>query len=123
MKRSSLQDKTIDSLVERFAELGEKQYRAELLSDHAGFNRLYDEIDRVRKELKGRDGDQRTALLRLYEHPNIQVRLNAAKLTLAVAPEVARKALEAIEASHHYPQAGDAGMTLFALDDGIFEPT
>ena len=52
----------------------------------------------------------------------MQVRLNAAKLTLAVAPKAAREALEAIASSHHYPQAGDAGMTLFALDDGIFEP-
>jgi hypothetical protein len=123
MKHASLQDMSVDSLVERFAELGERQYRAELLGDHSAFNRHYDEIDKVRNELKGRDGDQRTALLSLYEHPNMQVRLNAAKLTLAVAPKAAREALEAIEASHHYPQAGDAGMTLFALDDGIFQPT
>jgi hypothetical protein len=113
---------SVDSLVARFAEFGEKQYRAELLGDHSAFNRHYDEIDKIRNELKGRDGDQRSALLRLYAHPNMQVRLNAAKLTLAVAPAVAREALEAIAASHHYPQAGDAGMTLFALDDGIFEP-
>ena len=51
MKRVSLQDMSVDALVARFAELGEKQYRAELLDDHPAFNRHYDEIDRVRNEL------------------------------------------------------------------------
>lgn len=123
MKRVGLANMTVDALVEQFAELGVLQHRAELLGDDSAFNRLYDRIDRVKNELKSRDGDQRIALLQLYEHPNMQVRLNAATSTLAVAPAVAREALEAIAASHHYPQAGDAGMTLFALDDGIFEPT
>jgi hypothetical protein len=45
------------------------------------------------------------------------------KATLALAPEVARRALEALAASREYPQAGDAGMTLDALDDGIFKPS
>jgi hypothetical protein len=123
MKPGRLENMTVEALVEYFAELGVEQHRAELLGDDSAFNRLYDKVDRVRNELKSRDGDQRAALLQLYNHPNMQVRLNAATSTLAVAPEVARKALEAIAASHHYPQAGDAGMTLFALDDGIFKPT
>lgn len=123
MTRVRLESMTVDALVELFAELGVDQHRAELLGDDSAFNRLYDKIDRIKSELKTRDGDQRTALLQLYEHPNMQVRLNAATSTLAVAPVAARQALEAIAASHHYPQAGDAGMTLFALDDGIFEPT
>lgn len=114
---------SVDELVAQFADLGMRQYRAELEGDATAFNRLFDRLCVVRDELKSRDGDQRTALLRLYEHPNMQVRLNAAKSTLAVAPKAAREALETIAASHHFPQAGDAGMTLFALDDGIFEPT
>jgi len=123
MKRLRLETMTVDALVEHFAEFGVLQHQAELLGDDAAFNRLYDKIDRVKTELKNRDGDQRTALLRLYDHPNMQVRLNAAKWTLAVAPEAAREALEAIAASHHYPQAGDAGMSLFAIDEGIFKPS
>lgn len=114
---------SVDELVAQFADLGMRQYRAELEGDATAFNRLFDRPCVVRDELKSRDGDQRTALLRLYEHPNMQVRLNAAKSTLAVVPKAAREALETIAASHHFPQAGDAGMTLLALDDGIFEPT
>ncbi len=46
-----------------------------------------------------------------------------AKLTLAVAPIEARAQLEAIAASKWFPQAGDAGMSLSNLDNGIFKPT
>ena len=52
----------------------------------------------------------------------MQVRLNAAKSTLAVAPEAARQELRAIADSREYPQA-DAGMCLGNLDEGIFKPT
>jgi hypothetical protein len=87
------------------------------------FNHLYSQMDAVADELKSRPGDQRRLLLSLYDHPNAQVRLKAAVRTLAVAPEAARSLIEAIAASREYPQAGDAGMTLDALDRGIFKPT
>jgi hypothetical protein len=74
-------------------------------------------------ELKARDGDQRRALLKLYDHPNAQVRLKATKATLAVAPEVARRMLETIAESREFPQAGEAGMSIDNLDAGIFKPT
>ena len=77
----------------------------------------------VEDELKARDGDQRRELLSLYNHPNAQVRLNAVKATLAVAPEPARRALQAIADSREYPQAGDAGMSIWNLERGIFKPT
>ena len=47
----------------------------------------------VANELKARDGDQRTALMTLYDYPNMQVRLKAAIHTLAVAPTAARQQL------------------------------
>jgi hypothetical protein len=80
-------------------------------------------MEEVKGELKARAGDERRALLRLYDHPNAQVRLKAVKATLAVAPERARRMLEIIAESREYPQAGDAGMTIDALDQGIFRPT
>jgi hypothetical protein len=40
-------------------------------------------------ELKARDSDQRTALMTLYDYPNMQVRLKAAIHALAVAPTAA----------------------------------
>jgi hypothetical protein len=70
-----------------------------------------------------REGDQRRTLLNLYNHPNMNVRVKAAKATLAVSPKGARQLLEEIQASKWQPQALDAGMCLWALDQGIFKPT
>jgi hypothetical protein len=61
--------------------------------------------------------------MRLYDHPNVQVRLNAANATLAVAPQEARNLLEKIANSNLFPQAGDAGMALVGLKRGSYKPT
>ena len=74
-------------------------------------------------ELKVRDGDQRRALTRLYDHSNAQVRLKAVKATLAVAPERALRQLKDIPASHEYLQADEAGMSLLNLEPSIFKPS
>ncbi len=76
----------------------------------------------VDKELRPRGRDARLALVCLNNHPNIQVRLYAAKCTLEIAPVAARKTIKAIEESRCFPQAGDAGMTLQYLDESIFKP-
>ncbi|WP_418885030.1 DUF2019 domain-containing protein [Aurantimonas endophytica] len=44
-------------------------------------------------KLKRRDGDQRRAMLSLFEHMNMQVRLNAAR-GRSVAPQAARRMLQ-----------------------------
>jgi len=123
MKRAKLQDITVSQLVERFTGIGIEQDQATLRDKHATFNRLFDEMVAIEDELKRRDGDRRRELLSLYNHPNAQVRLNAVKATLAVAPEPARRALQAIADSREYPQAGDAGMSIWNLERGIFKPT
>jgi hypothetical protein len=46
----------------------------------------------------------------------------AAHATLAIEPEAGRAMLESIAASRHYPQAGDAGMSLDNLDRGVYKP-
>lgn len=123
MKSSVLQKLSVNELVERFAELAITQYQAELHSDLAKQNKLIEQGWAVAAELKNRAGDQRSALTRLYEHPNVQVRLNAARLTLAIAPVAARPVIQAIADSKKYPQAMDAGMCLWTLDQGIFKPS
>jgi len=123
MKSTRLTQLTVEHLVARFAEIGSAQDDALLYDEIAKFNRLYREKTSVLEELRSRDGDQRRALLRLYDHPNIQVRLNAAKATLAVAPEAARRLLEDIATRKDVPQGGDAGMSLWNLDRGVFKPT
>ena len=122
MKRAKLQDITVSQLVERFTGIGIEQDQALLRRQYGKFNRLFDEMVAVEDELKRRDGDQRRELLSLYKHRNAQVRLNAIKATLAVSPEIARQALQALADSREYPQAGDAGMSLWNLEQGIFKP-
>lgn len=123
MKETQLRKLTGAELVERFTVLALEQDAALLDSDIAKVNRLFLRLQAVSAELKAREGDQRRSLLALYDHPNAQVRLKAAKATLAVAPEAGRRVLEALVESKEFPQAGEAGMSLWNLDEGVFKPT
>jgi Domain of unknown function (DUF2019) len=123
MKHTKLQDMAVDQLLQRFTAIGVDQDKALLRREYGKFNRLFDEMVAIENELKARNGDLRRELLRLYHHPNAQVRLNAVKATLAVAPELARQTLQAMADSREYPQAGDAGITIDCLERGIFQPT
>jgi hypothetical protein len=123
MKQIELSDMTTTDLVERFAQIGVAQGKALLRGEHAKFNRLFGQMADISNELKQRDGDQRRALMALYNYQNMQVRLKAAIHTLAVAPVEARQMLQTIADSNWMPQAGDAGMSLSSLERGIFKPT
>lgn len=122
MKRVKLSDMTVEQLVQLFAEFAVQQDAALLYRAQGEVNKLYFKLDAIKKELKSRPGDQRVALLPLYDHKNMQVRVKAAKATLAIAPEAARAQLEAIRASGWQPQALEAGMSLGELDRGGFKP-
>lgn len=123
MKRVSLRGASVDQLVDQLANLAVEQDSRLLENDIAAANRLYDKMHEIAMELKSRPGDQRKALMVLYDHSNMHVRLVAAKKTLAVAPQAARRQLEKIKASEWMPDAGDAGMCLLNLDNGFFKPT
>ncbi|MFG1425050.1 DUF2019 domain-containing protein [Roseixanthobacter glucoisosaccharinicivorans] len=122
MKKQDLSKISIKELVDVYIEIGIYQYKLD--TDEIGkYNRFFFQKRAIESELKARPGDQRRALMALYDYPNMQVRLNAATATLAVAPEAARRLLEDIRASGWPPQAYDAGMRLRRLDDGTFKPT
>jgi hypothetical protein len=123
MKRKKVTEMTSDELVDRFTTIAIERDDALLGNEISRFNRLFDQKIDVVNELKSRPGDQRRLLLKLFTHPNVQVRLNAAKATLAIAYNVAYAQLQAIADSREYPQAGDAGMSLNGLDDGTYKPT
>lgn len=123
MKQIEIAKMTVDQLVDRFFSAALEQDQALLDDDIPKVNRLFDKLEDVEGELKARTGDQRTALLQLFSHPNAHVRLKAAKATLAVAPKRARRMLQDISDSKEYPQAGEAGMSLRNLDRGVFIPT
>jgi hypothetical protein len=124
MSSKQLSKLRVEELVEEFITIGVQQDDALLFDEYARFNRLFGKLMRVQGELKSRPGDARRELMRLYGHPNFQVWLNAAKATLAIAPEEGRKQLRAIhEASKYSPQSLDAGMSLWNLDEGVYKPT
>jgi Domain of unknown function (DUF2019) len=113
---------SVAELLDEFIALGIMQYKAVWDGDTNTYNPLFDRMQTIKAELKNRPGDQRRALKTLYDHPNIQVRLMAARSTLALAPIEARKVIESIAASNQFPYAGDAGMCLWTLDEGISKP-
>jgi hypothetical protein len=123
MKQLDLREMSTEQLVDHFAEIGVAQDKTLFEEDIAEFNRLYGQKKAIEEELRHRDGDQRHALLKLYGHSSIQVRLNAANATLAIAPEQARGMLQKIAESNSFPQAGDAGMALWNLDRGVYRPS
>ena len=123
MKRINLEQASAKELVDLFASVCIAQDESLLYSDIAKFNRLFDKMRAVADQLKSRTGDQRRALTALYGHENAQVRLQAARASLAVAPQEARKVIEAIANGRKFPQAGDAGMTISNLDSGVFKPS
>lgn len=122
MKRVKLEKLSVEQLVQLFADLSVQQDMAMMAMLQGEINKLFWKIEAVEDELKARPGDQRSALLPLYNHKNMQVRLTAAHATLALQPQAARAQLEAIAASGWQPQAGDAGMSLLNLDRGIYKP-
>jgi hypothetical protein len=129
MKPVNLKAMTVDQLVERFAEIGVAQDKSleegeDWIDGNVNheFNRLFAQMREIDTELRLRGLDARLALQQLYRHPNIQVRLHAAKCTLGVAPDAARQVIQTIADSRWPPQAMDAGMTLVNLDKGRFKP-
>jgi len=119
MKKVKLSEMNEDDLVRLFAENARSQDKALLSGKTANYNRLVGFMKEIHDELKSRPGDRRLALLRLFDFPNMHVRLQAAKLTKEVAPLEARAQLQAIVDSKWFPQAGDAGMSLSIMDGDI----
>ena len=93
-----------------------------LHDDNGRYNRLYDKMKEVERELKQCPGDQRTVLLPLFEHENLQVKLRAALATLAVASKASKAVLQWLSDRNRYPQAADVREILEAVNDGSYVP-
>jgi cytochrome c oxidase assembly protein Cox11 len=122
MSQADLAKLTVADLVRRYANLGVEDDKACMQFDAEWSTRVRRRMWAIEDELKSRPGDQRRALLALYDHPNMGLRLMAAKATLAVAPQQARKMIEWIASLNWPAHSGDAGMCLWALDKGIGVP-
>lgn len=122
MKRVDLTSFAVNELLERFADIAIAQDEAELYSNIRKVNRLFDRLNEIEMELRGRGDDAALALVEFYNHPNAQVRLASAQRSRDLAPALARKVFEKIIASREYPQSADAAMSLRNMDEGVPRP-
>jgi hypothetical protein len=112
-----------DELVGSFEIWAKAHGQAVINGDVPAANRTYRKLDAVDKELRSRGLSARRQMLRLLDHPELPVRYYAAKKLLALEPLRARSIIEDVATCPFVPLAGAAGMTLHALDQGIFKPT
>jgi hypothetical protein len=122
MKENNLGILNKADLVDLFCALGILKDQALRTDDTRESKKLFYHMSAIAAQLKSRKGDQRRALLALYDHRNAGVRLAAARATLAVAPTKARRMIESIADGQHGYYSGDAGMSLYMLDSGRFVP-
>lgn len=122
MSRTNLSQMSNGELVERFRALAIEKSKVLLDSDTAAANRIYDRMEAIDQELRRRGPEARKALLVLLDDRDCRVRFEAAQQSLAVAPQKALETIKQIAASHFLPLAGEAGMALEFLAEGIFKP-
>ncbi|MDB5649767.1 MAG: hypothetical protein JWL62_1287 [Hyphomicrobiales bacterium] len=108
------------ALVDQFVAFATEQGAMIANDDTRRANWLFDQLAIIENELRVR-GDK-GMLLMLLQHPDPWVRLIAAKKVFVLAPDLARKALEDLEASKTAPACFHAGMSLMYLDKGIWVP-
>jgi hypothetical protein len=114
------EDMTLDQLIKRFAEVGVEQDDVIFKEKVHKFKQSFHEMAAIDRELIKRGPEARLGLLRLYDHPNIQVRLQAAKCSRDVAPLEARQVFQEISRSAQMPQAADARAALRDMDEGTY---
>jgi hypothetical protein len=121
--KSALKDISTPELVQLFAENCVEQDKAIFNEEVSKFKKIFSVMFQIDEELRERGCEARLALTELYGHPNLQVKLQAARVTLGVAPTEARQVIEAISKTGWMPQAADAKGTLRNLDSGFLKPT
>jgi hypothetical protein len=123
MTNQKLANLTDDELVTSFEGWARARVKAVIDCDATAATHSYRKLDAVDRELRTRGLRARGKLLVLLDHPELPVRYYAAKRLLALEPDRARSIIEDTKAGPFDSLALDAGMTLRALDEGIFKPT
>jgi hypothetical protein len=127
---TDLKGQPAEALIDLFIEISMQMARAQERFDSTTYNRHFDRMIKVEKELRSRGTDARLALAPLldYRRPkyrndpgSAQVRLNAAKELFALLPERARATLEELAASGPEDQKFGARMTFYYLENGTFQ--
>jgi hypothetical protein len=122
MKPTHLAELKTPQLIEEFKNLAHRMGLAVLDSETTLFNRMFPKMQAIDRELRSRGREARVALSPLLESEDRFVRYYAAKYLLGLFPDRARLVIEEIARFKYDALCGDAGMCLYALDEGIFKP-
>lgn len=109
----------IEELLNLFVRLSIEQEEAIYVANTSGFNRLGDTLYEIINEIKRRPDDRGQSMLKLFGHPNTQVRFNAATSVSGLFTNEARRAIQSIADSKSDLMASDARMYLRTLDAWI----
>jgi uncharacterized membrane-anchored protein len=113
----NLADRTRQELLNQFRDVCLAQYETYITGNTNKYNKLFDNLVAITRELKRRGLEERRALLTLLTDKNPQVRVQAAKSVYSVAPREAKACLEVIAAAGLPDQSLSAGMTLSRLEE------
>lgn len=122
MKTVNLTKLSVSELADLFLQVAIAQFEAQRRRQIAKYNRLFDKMAAVEKELERRPGDQRIALVPLLQHRNEQVRLMAAHATMQVARDEAYAAFKVLSEENRFPQTANAGFALRKLEGQKWPP-
>ncbi len=123
-RKEAIKNMSTDEIKDYFLELSIKKRETDDYLDTYNYNRIFSILQDIRAELKSRSGDQRSILIPLISHPNLQVRLNASAATLAITPDALTmlRAIAALDRAWN-PERGEALSLVNAIDEGRYIPT
>jgi hypothetical protein len=122
MTRHNLDALSDEELVTRFAEAAKQRGAAVLDSATRRANRIFRHMWSINNELRFRGKAARLKLIPLLDDKDRFVRYYAAKHLLSLVPDRARAEIERNAKYTYDAICGDAGMTLYNLDTGVFKP-
>ena len=122
MKNSKLLDLDSDALVDRFVAVAKQMGMAVLDHETRKANRVFQIMWDIDLVLRSRGKEARLRLVPLLDDKDRFVRYYAAKKLLGLVPDRARVVIEGVANPKFDALSGDAGMCLYALDEGIFKP-
>jgi hypothetical protein len=113
---------TTEQLVVEFSHVASDRGAAILDLETHRANKMFDKMQAIDRVLRSRGQDARLALSPLLDDKERSVRYYAAKYLLGLLPDQTRRVIEEIARPRFDPICTDAGMCLYALDEGIFTP-
>ena len=122
MKSQKLVDLDNDALVAQFVAAAKQRGLAVLNHEIRKANRIFQIMWDIDLVLRSRGKEARLRLVPLLDDKDRFVRYFAAKKLLGLVPDRARVGIEGIADPKFDALSGDAGMCLYALDEGIFKP-